>query len=191
MFEATGAVGANAAAAASQAVRTPTARRIAHTPSPVPQKLELVETKGNKKTKKKKEKQFEKCREFGMKIHISYFLLPGTEFSFPSVVLPNLSTKKLGRDTERRKVQRQRGSGRAGRTESLEAGQGEAAEHGGWSQETGCWHCPSSSSVAARAAFFHVFYLLSFACFVRTAACFQPGTASGAAAPCGNTRSGC
>ena len=101
MFEATGAVGANAAAAASQAVRTPTARRIAHTPSPVPQKLELVETKGNKKTKKKKEKQFEKCREFGMKIHISYFLLPGTEFSFPSVVLPNLSTKKLGRDTQR------------------------------------------------------------------------------------------
>ena len=101
MFEATGAVGANAAAAASQAVTTPTARRIAHTPSPVPQKLELVETKVNKTTKKKKEKQFENCREFGMKIHISYFLLPGTEFSFPSVVLPNLSTKKLGREIQR------------------------------------------------------------------------------------------
>ena len=36
-----------------------------------------------------------------MKIHISYFLLPGTEFSFPSVVLPNLSTKKLGREIQR------------------------------------------------------------------------------------------
>ena len=61
MFEATGAVGANAAAAASQAVTTPTARRIAHTPSPVPQKLEFVETKKRlkqKQTKKKKEKTF-------------------------------------------------------------------------------------------------------------------------------------
>ena len=56
MFEATGAVGANAAAAASQAVRTPTARRIAHTPSPVPQKLELVETKVNKTNEKEKRK---------------------------------------------------------------------------------------------------------------------------------------
>ena len=103
----------------------------------------------------------------------SYFIFPPSWYRifFSQRGSAELVDKETGeRYTERRKVQRQRGSGRAGRTESLEAGQGEAAEHGGWSQETGCWHCPSSSSVAARAAFFHVFYLLSFACFVRTAA---------------------